>query len=174
MAALITILLYTPAIPGMPTNNEWILYTNDVDHTNNLLQVTLSMADPGYAFPALPQSYLTGPTSPTAKLATAGLVTGHLASLQLRLARRQHTIALTAAQAQVPVAAAPIAQGPARVKANLPREFNGKPAQANSFLSHCENYFVLNPMTDEQKIRFALQLLTGDADRWRQNQLQLL
>jgi len=64
--------------------------------------------------------------------------------------------------------APPIPPAPAqpRYKAALPSKFTGIITESRGFLNKCENYFVLNPMNDEQRIRFALQLMEGDADHW--------
>jgi hypothetical protein len=58
-----------------------------------------------------------------------------------------------------PVPAPPMAC----LKVALPNQFSGTITSAHTFLEECDNYFVLNQMGEEQKIRFTLQLLTGDA-----------
>ena len=63
---------------------------------------------------------------------------------------------------------------PARIKAATPEKFDGTPAKAKGFISHCENYFILSPMSDKQQIRFALGLMEGNAEIWTRRQLQLL
>jgi len=67
-------------------------------------------------------------------------------------------------QLAAPVIPPPPAQP--RYKAALPTKYTGVITESRGFLNKCENYFVLNPMNDEQRIRFALQLMEGDADHW--------
>jgi hypothetical protein len=54
-----------------------------------------------------------------------------------------------------------------RVKAALPSRFSSNVMLSRSFLEECDNYFILNTMSEEQRIRFALQLMDGDADHWK-------
>ena len=82
---------------------------------------------------------------------------------------------------QQPVAAAPVpvpvlipappvippAIPPTHYKIALPNKYDGTPSHCLDFLMECENYFVMNPMTDEQQIRFTLQLLEKSADMWK-------
>jgi hypothetical protein len=53
----------------------------------------------------------------------------------------------------------------------LPNKFDGSPAKVCSFLNMCENYFILNPMTQEQQVHFALALTEGKADHWMHTSL---
>jgi hypothetical protein len=54
MAYLINILVFTLAAPAAPAAPEWEGFDTQVDWTNDILRVTLSIADPTYAYPALP------------------------------------------------------------------------------------------------------------------------
>jgi len=71
---------------------------------------------------------------------------------------------LLAQQMNAPVISPPPAQP--RYKAALPTKYTGVISESRGFLNKCENYFVLNPMNNEQRIRFTLQLMEGDADHW--------
>ena len=44
----------------------------------------------------------------------------------------------------------------------------------SSHLDQCENYFAFQNLTDEQQIRFTLQLMEGDAESWMRQQMQLM
>jgi len=55
-----------------------------------------------------------------------------------------------------------------RVKAALPKPFTGDRQKTNVFMRSCENYFILNRMTEEEQVRFALQLIEGDAEYWKE------
>jgi len=55
-----------------------------------------------------------------------------------------------------------------RVKAALPKPFTGDCRKTNVFMRSCENYFILNRMTEEEQVRFALQLIEGDAEYWKE------
>ena len=91
-----------------------------------------------------------------------------------------HMAALTLAQAQAqaggqqaPPPAAPPPAAP-RIKATTPTKFGGKTLHARTFIAKCDNYYALVPMTDEQRIRFTLQLIDEDGAGWKRNQLGLL
>ena len=71
-----------------------------------------------------------------------------------------------------PAAAAPAA--PTRIKTNLPTTFDSKSNKVKSFVDECNNYFTLNPMTEEQRIHFSLQCMGSDAQQWKRHQLSLL
>jgi len=88
-----------------------------------------------------------------------------------------YALAYTTAAAALVAGAAPPAPAPApRVrppKTQLPTEFNGKsPTAARHFIQQCVNYIAITPFPDpETEIRWALQLLTGDAAPWRDEML---
>ena len=72
----------------------------------------------------------------------------------------------------VPVAqVAPPAAPAIRYKIAMPTKYDGTPSRCLDFLAECENYFVMNPMTDEQQVRFTLQLLEKEADMWKRTSL---
>ena len=84
-------------------------------------------------------------------------------------ARNNFAAALSAA------AAAPAAQprAPRPPKTKLPTTFTGKSSNtARHFIRECTNYAVISPFADaEQQIRWALQLLDGEAAVWRDETL---
>jgi len=55
-----------------------------------------------------------------------------------------------------------------QVKVALPKPFTGDRRKTNVFMRSCENYFILNHMTEEEQVRFALQLIEGDAEYWKE------
>src|SRR6266404_2027374 len=57
------------------------------------------------------------------------------------------------------------------IKAALPSKYTGKMEEALPFLRNCENYFLLNPLNDTQKVTFTLQLIEGEALNWRTTML---
>ena len=177
MAHLIQVPIFNPATPAQPTAAEWTTYEGEVLTANAGLQFGLTLLDPNYQHPALPAEYTANPTTPTTRLAAAGITTAHLATihtqLQLQQLRTQMQAQINLAQAQGPQQPPPIA-APIRIKAALPKEFDGKATKASTFIAACKNYFMLNPMTDDQQIRFALQLMQGEAENWMKRQLQLL
>jgi hypothetical protein len=63
---------------------------------------------------------------------------------------------------------------PHHIKAALPTKFNGSPSRASTFMNACKNYFILNPMTQEQQVQFTLALMEGRADHWTHMSLDLL
>jgi len=65
---------------------------------------------------------------------------------------------------------APVVRPP---KTQLPNQFHGKsPALARHFLQQCVNYIAIAPFPDHPtEIRWALQLLDGEAAPWRDAQL---
>jgi hypothetical protein len=63
---------------------------------------------------------------------------------------------------------------PCHIKAALPTKFDGSPSKASSFINTCENYFILNLMTPEQQVRFALALTEGRAEHWTRTSLDSL
>jgi hypothetical protein len=65
-----------------------------------------------------------------------------------------------------PAGPAPI---PIRHKIALPEKFMGKADKCRGFVAANKNYFAMNPMNDEQKVRFTLQLLEA-ASNWRDAQ----
>ena len=67
-------------------------------------------------------------------------------------------------QMAAPVIPPPPAQP--HYKAALPTKYTRVISESRGFLNKCKNYFVLNPMNNEQRIRFTLQLMEGDADHW--------
>jgi hypothetical protein len=67
-------------------------------------------------------------------------------------------------------ATAPAAAGTPHVKVNIPT-YNGKASKAHGYITKCENYFVLNTMTDKQKVRFTLQGISTDGYNWKCHQL---
>ena len=69
-----------------------------------------------------------------------------------------------------PLPPAAVARPP---KTQLPNQFHGKsPALARHFIQQCVNYIAIAPFPDpETEIRWALQLLDGDAAPWRDAQL---
>jgi hypothetical protein len=111
--------------------------------------------------------------------AAAIQVNAHLNDLLSKLMVTELNVtALTAALVAAHAATLPFPPlqpiAPTRVKTALPARFNGRPQNANTFIAQCNNYFVLNPMTEEQQIRFSLQLMDGGAKNWKMQQLQLL
>jgi len=55
-----------------------------------------------------------------------------------------------------------------QVKAALPKPFTGNRRKTNVFMRSCKNYFILNRMTKEEQVRFALQLIEGEAKYWKE------
>jgi hypothetical protein len=55
-------------------------------------------------------------------------------------------------------------------KIALPEKFTGKADKCRGFMAANENYFVMNPMTNKQKVHFTLQLLEEGASNWRDAQ----
>jgi hypothetical protein len=53
-------------------------------------------------------------------------------------------------------------------------KFDSNPLKASAFINTCENYFVLNPMTQEQQVWFALALMEGRAEHWTRTSLDSL
>jgi len=88
-----------------------------------------------------------------------------------------YALAYMTAAATLVARAAPPAPAPApRVrppKTQLPTEFNGKsPTAAHHFIQQCVNYIAITPFPDpETEIRWALQLLMGDAAAWQDEML---
>jgi hypothetical protein len=66
-----------------------------------------------------------------------------------------------------PAAPAPV---PICHKIALPEKFMGKADKYRGFVATNENYFTMNPMNDEQKVCFMLQLLEEAASNWRDAQ----
>ena len=83
-------------------------------------------------------------------------------------AAQQNNPAIAAlAQALQGALPAPGPGGPRAIKTALPNRFDGNPTKAKTFIGECANYFILNPMTPEQQVRFALQSMEGDAQQWK-------
>ena len=83
---------------------------------------------------------------------------------------QQQPVAAAPVPVPAPVPAPPVVppvNPPTRYKIALPNKYDGTPSRCLDFLTECENYFVMNPMTDEQQIRFTLQLLEKSADMWK-------
>ena len=58
-----------------------------------------------------------------------------------------------------------------RPQIKLPEPFTGKTAAAHYFMTECNNYAaIVNFRNDEQRIRWALQLMEGDAKAWCEKQ----
>jgi hypothetical protein len=72
-------------------------------------------------------------------------------------------------------AAPPVAHAVRGPKTKLPDTFQGKSsAAARHFIAQCTNYAALNPfLNPEHQIRWALQLMDGDASMWRNVQFAL-
>ena len=75
-----------------------------------------------------------------------------------------------------PAPAPPLAPAarPVRYKIAMPAKYDGTPSHCLDFLAECENYFVMNPMTDAQQVRFTLQLLEKGMDMWKRTSLLAL
>ena len=63
---------------------------------------------------------------------------------------------------------------PIHYKIAMPTKYDGTPSRCMDFLAECENYFVMTPMTDEQRVRFTLQLLDKGANMWKHTSLRAL
>jgi len=179
MAHLIQVPAFTPADPANVTGAEWTAFQNAADFADGQLHVGMALLPgPAYNHPAMPQAYTNNPGNPTARLAAAGATITHLNGLVIRLMTAHHAAALALAQAQAggQQAAPPAPPPPAapRIKATTPTKFGGKTLHARTFIAECDNYYALVPMTDEQRIRFALQLIDEEGAGWKRNQLGLL
>lgn len=149
---LVQVPAFNPSNTQHPTAQEWANFQAAVNVADVQLQMGLAMMSTNpqqYQHPALPTDYLDVPTTPTTQLEAATHVNAHLNGLLLKLMV-------------------------AEINAALPSRFNGKPQNANTFIAECTNYFILNPMTEEQRIRFSFQLMEEGAENWKIQQLQLL
>ena len=170
---LVQVPAFNPSNPQHPTAQEWANFQAAVNVANVQLQMGLAMMSTNprqYQHPALPADYLEIPTTPTTQLEAATHLNTHLNGLLLKLMVAELNAELAAVLPFQPQQL----NAPSRVKAALPSRFNGKPQNANTFIAKCTNYFILNPMTEEQQIRFSLQLMEGGAENWKIQQLQLL
>jgi len=174
MAHLIQIPVFQPANPAQITGVEWLAYKTLVNTTNFQLQLALTMVIPQYIHLALRPEFLLPPTIPTQRLQAVNLVMAHLNTILLQLVVAQHQAALNLAHTQAMPQPPPVPAAPARIKMVPPAKYDGKLHRANTFLVECDNYYVLNPMANDQRIRFALQYMEGDTDNWKKNQLNLL
>ena len=178
MAHLIQVPPFTPADPANVTGAEWNTFVDTANFADGQLHVGMALLPgPAYHHPAMPQAFLTNPGAPTARLAAAGATITHLNGLVICLMTAHHMAALTLAQAQAqaggqqaPPPAAPLPAAP-RIKATTPTKFGGKTLHACTFIAKCDNYYALVPMTDKQRIRFALKLIDEDRAGWKRNQL---
>ena len=121
---------------------------------------------------ALAQAQATaGQVAPPVIGARAGQV--NVAQLVNIIANMQAQVNNLVAAQMAPVAppAAPLLP---RIKTSLPDKFTGDIKLTRHFLNQCDNYFTLNYMTHEQKVRFALQLVTGEAEYWQRTTLDQL
>jgi len=174
MAHLIQVPIFQPANPAQVTLAEWTAYETLVNATDFQLQVALTIIILQHVHPALPPEFLAPPTTSTQRLQAANLATAHLHTVRLQLVMAQNQAALNLAHAQAMPHPPPVPAAPARIKMAPPAKYDGKAHKANTFLAECDNYYVLNPMANDQQIRFALQYIEGDRDNWKKNQLHLL
>jgi len=174
MAHLIQVPIFQPANPAQVTLAEWMAYKTLVNATDFQLQVALTVIVLQHVHPALPPEFLTPPTTSTQRLQAANLATAHLHTVRLQLVMAQNQAALNLAHTQAMPHPPPVPAAPARIKTAPPAKYDGKAHKANTFLAEWDNYYVLNPMADDQRIRFALQYIEGDRDNWKKNQLHLL
>lgn len=155
-----------------PPRAEIITYQQAVTTwcTNVLAQLTI--LNPAHGFN-------TGVPAQPAAAADTGARIARLAALRLHVqtlfpiyAAAYSNLANALVFGQPPPLPANPARGP---KTKLPDEFLGKSAAtARHFIAQCNNYAVLNPFPDPQhQIRWALQLLSGDASKWRDEQFAL-
>ena len=196
MAAL-QIPTFTPASLSSISRQEWTDYENLVNAYHTQVDADITALDPNAQVEGPPQAFLDQPNAPTGRLNAATQVTAWLYRLQAQRLALQVAAQAAAAQAAPaagaaaqPVgaaliqqliqafqgAAAPPAQ-PARVnriKPENPDKFEGDVNKSSIFLAQCENYFILSPMNDEQRIRFALGLMRGNAHRWMERQSLLI
>jgi len=174
---LVQVPAFNPVNPRHPTAQEWAQFQAAVNVADVQLHMGLAMMSTNpqyYQHPALPMIYLDVPTTPTTRLEAAMRVNAHLDGLLLKLMVAELTAAAVQAAAPSFRLQQPTSTAPARVKAAVPARFNGEPQNANAFIARCNNYFILCPMTEEQQIRFSLQLMDGGAENWKLQQLQLL
>ena len=183
---------FAPASLASISRQEWNDYKNEVDAFHTHMETAIQTLDPNAQIEGAPQAYLDGPTTPTARLHASALVTAWLYRLQAQRLALQVTVQPAppaAGAAAQPVGAALIQQliqafqGAApptapprvnRVKPKNPDKFEGDVNKSSIFLAQCENYFILSPMNDKQRIRFALGLMRGGAHRWMEQQSLLI
>jgi len=180
MAAIVNIPTFTPADPANVTGMEWMAFVDTINFANGQLNIRLNVL-PGaapYAHPALPMAFTNNPGNPTARLAAATTTITHLHGPHIQLIMARHQVALALALAQQPQQQQqplppPPPAGP-HIKATTPTKYNGKTFQAHTFIAECENYYTLMPMNNVQQICFTLQLIEGDGEGWKCNQLGLI
>jgi hypothetical protein len=179
---LVRIPTFNPVNPEHPMAAEWATFVKGTNSADGLLRTGFAIMNPDHQHPTLPAAFLAAPATPTAQLAAAIVTITHLNGLlvqfmeaQQQFMVAQHTATLNLAQqVEVLPAPAPVPQPPIRIKTAPPKEFNGKAYGANNFLAECNNYFAFYSMTEEQKIRAALQLTKKGALTWKTDQLELI
>ena len=193
MAAL-QIPTFTPASLASISRQEWNDYENKVNTYHTQIEAEIQTLNPNAQVEGAPQTFLDQPNAPTGWLNATAQVTAWLYRLQaqrlaLQVAAQAVAAPPAAGAAAQPVGAAliqqliqafqgaaPPAQQPRlnRIKPKNPDKFEGDVNKSSIFLAQCENYFILSPMNDEQRIRFALGLMRGGAHRWMERQSLLI
>jgi hypothetical protein len=175
--------IFTPTDITCPTNQEWGQYQTDVDNFFNQQEAIILGADPNAPVKAAPVAFTINPTDPTGRFNAAMRVTQWLANVQQEANAVLAATAAPLAQAGAPPGTPTMAQlmqmmiqvqqhqlnvqpGPRPIKTPMPNKFDGTPSKARTFLNACENYFVLNPMAANHRVRFALALMEGKAEYW--------
>ena len=176
--------------PTNPTSAEWQTYHGTVDALYQQVNPITVTADPASQIEAAPAVFTANPTNSTGQLNAAKQVTAWLHWLQAQSG---------AAAIPSPVIGAPPPPPPGpstnqllqmiiqmqqqqmniqasaiQIETPLPTKFTGNPADARTFLAECENYFVLNPMNPDQRVRFTLQLIGGDENHWKSTAMRAL
>ena len=151
---------------------EFQVYHNAVNTWRNTIDRQMGFIHPQFAMPVVP-------AMPPVNASQAVRVTrlGELHAIVLNLfvayATAYNTFVVQLAQRGGPAPAnIPLPQ-PRPQKMKLPTEFTGKDtAAARHFLKQCNNYINQQHMNnDEERIRWTLQLMEGDAAQWRDEML---
>ncbi len=190
--------VFTPNDITHITNQEWETYRNNVDAFHTQVQNDITTLDATAVLEPTPAVFTANPTNATGRLNAAMQASLWLYRLQAQHNGLQVAAAVANAAAGQPAAPPPAAGGvnmnlllqmmaqmqqqqahaqagpPPRVKTALPAKYDRSTTLARRFLSECENYFILNPMAADQQVRFALQLLEGEAGQWKETQLDTL
>ena len=186
----IATLATTPALNPDEEEGEWDDHGNTADDDNDAGEDEIpDPPTPRLAIPVpLPQNpqvhappnYPPPPGPPPAPFQHPGAPTGlpqFAPQLQHGMFTFQQVMQMMQAMQQQPgaVPVAPVAPAapaphvvtPTRYKIAMPAKYDGTTTRCMDFLAECENYFVMNPMTDEQQVHFALQLLEKGANMWK-------
>ena len=158
-----------------PTGPEVIAFRALLDPWKTTVLANLSVFNPNHGFvTAFPNNPAAG-ADQAARVNRLAALRSYATSLFLIYAPAYALFGQAIAGGNAPQPAAH-AHTPRPPKTKLPEVFLGKsPAAARHFIRQCTNYASICPFADPgQQIRWALQLLDGEAAPWRDEQLDLL